>query len=206
MAVTYKDSASAAATSVTLPAHEIGDLILIFAWRSVSNTPPSQPSASGTVPTWTTISANTGSGSTSMRVAYTVTTAKNTTSGTWTNAQMVTAVVLSAQAISPIGGNAEAGIAAGTSWTAPAITLSDTSGNSMILHLVNGGSTQTFSAAPSGYTAQFSYSTTSGSVRVLTKNVTTTDGSVTQTVNTSNSGRAASIEILSPKPNFFAFF
>ena len=45
--------ASAVGTSVAIPAHQAGDLILVFA-RRASNSSATIPSPGGTVPTWIT--------------------------------------------------------------------------------------------------------------------------------------------------------
>ena len=53
--------AAAAATSITLPTHAAGDLIVIFAFKDGATTIPTVPSAGGTVPTWNTIDGPTKS-------------------------------------------------------------------------------------------------------------------------------------------------
>lgn len=224
MPVTFKGHATAAATSVTLPAHVPGDLIVICAARtSTSTTPPTAPSASGTVPTWTTITSNTGSTSNylsinwyaSVRTAYTVATASNHTSGTWTNAGYVTAVVFNgAKTSSPIGANSETGgtTTSPTLSIAPSITLQNTTASSGILHfLINAiqspGSGVGWGTTPSGYTRR---SGSDDGIGTYTKDTTTSDGSLT--LNTANSYngtmpyRGASIELLAtPTGQFFPF-
>jgi hypothetical protein len=83
---------SAAATSVAIPAHQAGDLIIISA-RRANNTAPSLPAGGGTVPTF--LGAESGGANTlSMRTAYAIATANNHTSGTWTNASHIVCTVL----------------------------------------------------------------------------------------------------------------
>lgn len=222
MPVIYKDVASAAASSVTLPTHVPGDIIVICAARlstsSTNTTPPTAPSASGTVPTWSTITANTGTTAriggvadyaASCRIAYTVATASNHTSGTWTNATRIGAVVLNgSHQSSPIGGNSESGGTSTTTSTAPAVTLTSALGDSAILQFHMSSFNSAWSAAPSGYTQRSA--TTSPSLCINTKNTTTADGSVAQTFASTGVGavpvRGATIEILAAPPGqFFPF-
>lgn len=195
---------AAISNTVTLPAHEIGDLIVVFAWLdsfSVSPSAPSKPSAGGTVPTWTDIDATAGANFCASRTAYTVATATNHTSGSWTggNNQAVCAVVLRNPNASPIGGHAESGGTALSGATAPAITLADSDGSSVLLHFFGrrAGGLSSWSAAPAGYTSRAA--TTSGvGVTVITKDVTTSDGSITHASagNSVVGYRGATVEIL----------
>jgi len=73
-------------TSATLPAHEAGDLILAFAFRSGSTAGITQPSG------WTSIIA-TGANSTNARMSFKVATSNSETTGTWTNATRVVFLV-----------------------------------------------------------------------------------------------------------------
>lgn len=187
---------AAAATSVTLPAHNIGDTIVIWAYNNASTTTPTKPAASGTVPAWTDIDNTTGANTNSSRSAYFVATATNHTSGTWTNATGMTATVISGAASSPIGGHAEAGGAAANAAQAPAVTLSKTDGTSALLEHYGHRTVTAWSTAPSGYTRLASQAT---SVCVNSKNSTTTDGAVNQSNTATNAGyRGAAVEILAP--------
>ena len=98
MAISRVGSASAAATSVTLPTHQADDVILIYAYRSGSNTAPSLPSG------WTNI-GNSGTGSSSFRWGWLRATGSGTTSGTWTNATHVHAIIYRGALVSgtPVG-------------------------------------------------------------------------------------------------------
>lgn len=216
MAVTYSAAAQAASTSVSIPAHVSGDVIIICAYRvdidnTAALTPPSVPSASGTVPTWTTLTANTGNsvfdsgvGGTfynSMRVAYTVATANNHTSGTWTNTTSILAVVVKGNGTFAIGGYAESG--GGSPPSAPAIILSNATGSSLLLHAYSTqNATPTWSSAPTGYTRRY----TAGRFALNSKNSSTTDGAIDQAATSSVAvHRAATVEILD-KPNASQFF
>lgn len=198
--------AAAHAASITLPTHAVGDLIVLFAYRGDSNTTPTKPSAGGTVPAYVDIDNNTGANTCSSRSAYFVATATNHTSGTWTNAHEMAAIVIRGQNASPIGGHAESGGSAIGSATAPSITLTNSSGSSMILEFYGAGG-ENFSdnfigwnTAPGSYTRRASVETSSsGGAVVNTKDTTTSDGSIAQTFN--NSGLASryrgnTIEIL----------
>lgn len=189
MAVAIKGSATASTTTVTLPAHVAGDVILMYAFRRAADTtsaltPPTVPAAGGTVPAWTTLFSSTGNtdstSSCSDSVAWTVATSNNHTSGTWTNATRVVAVVLSGASSSPIGGSADIGDrGVSGDYYAPAITMSRTNGTSAVLHFFGSSnqSTQWSSTAPAGYTLQFPPAT-GVTVAFLTKNVTTSDGAL----------------------------
>lgn len=186
---------SSASTSVTIPSHSIGDLIVIFAYRDGNQTIPGKPAASGTVPAWVDIDAANGANSNSSRTAYFTATATNHTSGTWTNATGMVAVVLRNQAASPIGGNATGGSTSSNTAVAPAITLSDSRGYSQILHFFGHRTVTAWSTAPSGYTLQTSVAT---EVALLTKDTTTSDGAVTQSLTASASSgyRGTTVEIV----------
>jgi hypothetical protein len=201
--------ATGSATSVALPTHAVGDIIVIYADRTSTGAAPGKPSAGGTVPTWTDITVNNTNG---LRTAYAVATATNHTSGTWTTGGTRIAVVLSGQASIPIGGAAvNYSSSVTTSVTAPAITMSDTRGNSQILHFYTATSGSfSWSAAPGGYTSRLSVDGTPGTpgYRVLTKNTTTSDGAIAQSIGSGPSqGWSASVEVLAaPSSGFFLMF
>lgn len=202
---------------LAMPAHSPGDLLIMFAYRYTVNstsglTPPTTPAQSGTVPAWTTISANTGNSYTSganthynsLKVAYAVATANNHSSGSWTNANLVAVLVVSSAAASPIGGNAETGGDTTTSTlTAPAVTMSKSDGTSLLIHAYTPAfaSSLTWSAAPTGYTQILTRAASNVAAAILTKNVSTSDGAVDQAITRDANirpYRAATIEILAP--------
>lgn len=191
--------AAVAATTITLPTHAVGDIIVIVAFVN-STTLPTKPTAGGTVPTWTDIDAPAGANSCSMRSAYAVATAANHTSGTWTTASALAAIVIRGQAASPIGGHAQSGSMTALKVTAPAITMTDTSGASILLefHSLDGTGTPTLSAAPTGYTRRASVTALNIMLCINTKDVTTSDGAVDQpfTGSTAVGEWGATIEIL----------
>lgn len=201
----FGGATAANAITVSIPSHQTGDLIAIFAFSGANNTLPTAPSASGTVPSWVALDSNaTGTSNCSSKTVYFVATANNHTSGTWTNVDSLIAVVVRAPAATPIGGHANAGGTAGAGGAvAPSVTLTHADGTSMLLHFFGmrtGGSWTTWASQPSGYTQRaLSINGTWGGVSIDTKNVTTSDGSVTQATDVSPSGnqyRGATIEIL----------
>lgn len=200
-------SASAATTSVTLPSHNVGDLIVIFAYRDGNVAVPTVPTAAGTVPAWVTIdSAAGGSFANSFVTAQFVATATNHTSGAWANATGMIAVVVSGQASSPIGGHATTINSSTVSATAPSVTLSKTDGSSLLLEFYGHRFVTAWDAAPAGYTRQTSVAT---EVCCNTKNDTTSDGSIAQTgtISTAGAYAGAAVEILSAaSAAFFAMF
>lgn len=80
-------------TSATLPAHQEGDLIIAFAFRSGNTTAPTMPAG------WTNLS-NAGANASSGRVAYRVATGPGTLTGTFTNASRVIFLIYRNAAIS----------------------------------------------------------------------------------------------------------
>lgn len=203
-------TSTAITTSVTIPIHRVGDLIVIYAFDDGFVTAPAQPAASGTVPAWAAIDNAAGASSCASGTFYFVATATNHTSGTWSNTSAMIATVIRNQNItSPIGGHAESGGTATNGATAPSITMSQTSGTSILLHLFGRRGNvgiSAWSAAPAGYTS-LAASVPSHPISAITKNDTTSDGSVTRASDENfNIGyRGATVEILAapPQGNFF---
>jgi hypothetical protein len=86
---------SAAATSVAIPAHSVGDLILVFARGTAAA--PSVPAAGGTVPAWATLQTGLANAIGLTVVAFNAT-ATTTTTGVFTNATHIAVLVLRAGA------------------------------------------------------------------------------------------------------------
>jgi len=210
MSLSLIGSTSVAASSVTIPTHQVGDLIVIWAQNKDIFTRPTKPTASGTVPAFVDISAATGTG---CRTAYFVATATNTTSGTWTNATgMIVTVIRGADATTPIGSFLQAGGTSASGSTAPAVTPTVADGSSFILEFYAHRNNTLWSSAPAGYTRR---ATTNTQGCFNTKDVTTTAPSIFQGASVSGSGsyRGETIEIIAgsgtPPPtvnsNFLAF-
>ena len=92
-------SASAEATTITIPAgHHQGDIILIAAFRDGNTTNPSVPAG------WTTITVTTDGTTCSTSVGWKIATSNSETSGTWTNATgLMCHVYRGVDHISPFG-------------------------------------------------------------------------------------------------------
>ena len=133
---THVGSAIADGASVTIPAHQAGDLLVIFANRFNSTTIPTLPSG------WTSAATKTGT-SRAGRVGYRVATGSGTTSGTWTGAQTTLVWVLRDH-----GGIGAAAVGAAT--TLPALTLT---GSSSWVGALQSGS-ELLPAVPSGMTSR----------------------------------------------------
>lgn len=188
---------TSATTSVTIPAHLPGDLIIIFASRA-NTVVASKPAASGNIPTWNDIDAGAGTNAYSTRTAYAYATTSAHTSGTWTNATAMCAVVIrGASAFSDLvlGGHAVSNNVSSNSSAGPSITPTNTDGTSLILdyHTMAGTAFSTGSGltAPTGYTRRVSAAT----VCLNTKNDTTSDGATAQASNATAANSGAQIEI-----------
>lgn len=124
MAISFEGTNSAASTSVSIPAHQAGDLLIITASRN-NSTSASLPSG------WTNI-LNTSSGSHSTRVGYRIAPSSGTVSGTWSNAStLIVSVYRGVNPTSPIGA---ANFTSANSGTVnfPALTLTKPGGTSWV--------------------------------------------------------------------------
>ncbi len=197
MALSRVGGSSAAATSIAIPTHVAGDLIVIWAYRDGSTTPPTVPAAAGTVPAFTTIDGPTGANACSAVCAWAVAAGTTDTSGTWTNATGMSVEVWRGQAAVPIGGHAQSGgnIASGANISIPAITLTAVDGTSAILGFAGWATVTGWNAAPAGYTQRSQVAT---ECEALSKDTTTSDGAFNVTGTASGTGgtRTQQIEIL----------
>ena len=217
MAISIVGSSVGAGSTITIPAHQSGDLIVMYAHASIYNYQPVAPSASGNVPTWTLLSTSGAAGFSNHRTAYAFGTG-STTSGTWTNTDMlIVAVLRGVNATTPIGGRASGAVGSVAACTAPAVTMSVTDGSSVLLHFYGYGDTAnlvgTISTEPAGYTRQVGTVLTTKLAGVLnTKTVTTSDGAVAQSTSSGASNSGATVEVLAsggvavPTNQFFAMF
>jgi hypothetical protein len=202
--LSFTGSTVANASSITLPSHSVGDLILVFAARY--STAPTAPSAGGTVPTWTTIAS--AGGKFGFNLAYTIATSNSHTSGTWSTPIRMSSVVFTGQSASPIGKFSSNASPSDTTSTLgpliPALVSPNTDGKSQFVQMwacEDPIYTSSNYSVPSGYTLRSPSNGTAESLRnsVTTKNDTTSDGSV-QFTNLSASTQAfsavAQVEIL----------
>lgn len=93
MAITFQGNASTNATSIALSPHRVGDLILVFAYRSTSTTAITVPAASATVPTWITLGTSSANATSSV-LAYAFATRSGHTSGTWSGTTHISATII----------------------------------------------------------------------------------------------------------------
>lgn len=144
MAVSLVGSVFAtSATPGTLPAHQAGDLLIGIAYRG-SSTVPGMPSG------WTAVQQATAT-NTSIRVASFIATGPGTSGGTWPSAGKVLVLVYRNAAVG--AGNTASDYSGSSSWTSPALTLSDTSGGSWVLTSAAFNSLARVGTLPSGLTA-----------------------------------------------------
>jgi hypothetical protein len=187
------------AETVAIPDHAAGDVIVLFVR---GNSAVFTPTAGGTVPTW--IALDSGAGSGAYRTMYCVASAAGRTSGTWTSASGIIAVVLRGAASSPIGGHAGLGPSASPTnrCTAPAVTMSKTDGTSIHLNFFGWGDgtfdISAIAAAPTGYTRRASgiYASNKVGICLNTKDVTTTAPAVVQPSTSNGWYSGATVEIL----------
>ncbi|SKS04773.1 Bacteriophage protein [Mycobacteroides abscessus subsp. abscessus] len=195
--VQYVSANANGSSTVTIPAHSVGDLIVLCAYNPHAIQAPTKPSAGGTVPNWGYIDNANSAGGSGITTAQFIATATNTTSGTWSNAGHMIAVVLRGHSASiPIGGHASQGGSSSGPSPAPAITVAHTDGSSVVLefHGHSNLSSTGWDSAPAGYTRRAASGSAFGPGLVLnTKDSSTSDGSVSQTggQNFSNYGAAA---------------
>jgi hypothetical protein len=91
MAISFISSASNLGNSITsFPSHEKNDLLLIFAYNDGTSTPVTRPSG------WISRTVLAIGASGSLTVAYKVAENNSTTSGTWTNADVIMVMVFRA--------------------------------------------------------------------------------------------------------------
>jgi surface protein len=97
--------------SATVPAHNSGDILVVFAFRDGSTTAPTLPSG------WTNIN-NAGANTSAQRNGFRISDGTITTTGTWTNATSV--IVLVYRGVGQVSANATASTAASTTVNYPA--------------------------------------------------------------------------------------
>ncbi len=125
--ITFVGRATASGTTASIPAHNVGDLLVAFAYRDGSANAPTVPSG------WTAINTSGGANANSSSLAYRIATGTEPTSG-WSNATHIIVQAYRGQnTISPIGAfNVQGG--AGTTVTYPAITsLNVSNGTSWVI-------------------------------------------------------------------------
>lgn len=195
MSISYINSASAAATSVAIPTHRVGDLIIVFAYRNGNNTAPTQPAAGGTVPTWNTISSSGGNLNSSI-ISYAFATATNTTTGTWTNATQIHVLIY--RGVAAIG--AFVGNSANNSTTInyAALTFQNANGTSWAVGAAGHRTASDVESAPSGTPSMTNRTSSGTGPESATHDTTvgvTTWNSTNVTVNSSGAWRSWVVEL-----------
>lgn len=149
MSISYVGSQGNAGTTVTIPTHQSGDLILIFAYRDGNNAAPGTPAAGGTVPTWNLIGSS-GGNTNSSNFRWALATGSTTTSGTWTNATELVCLVYRGAKV--VGNSAGSSGNASTTVTYPALTLDRTDNSSWVVGVAGHRTATNVDVAPSGMT------------------------------------------------------
>ena len=145
--IIFVAQATANGTTASIPAHNVGDLLLVFAYKSGNNTPPTVPSG------WITINAS-GAANNSSSLAYRIATGSDSGSGFTGANEIVTLVYRGVSAVSPIGANGFQH-ANGTTVTYPALSLSVTDGSSWVVGSAGvADKNTTIEVAPAGMTAR----------------------------------------------------
>lgn len=194
--VNIKGTGQSSTSSITLPTHAAGDLIIVWCNGSAL---PVAPAASGTVPAWYTIHSQSNVNR-PILVAYTIATANNHTSGTFSNTSSMFVAVMSGQSYKvPIGGNALSFNGQVTNPTAPAVTLTNKIGGSQILHAFITSLNPTWGTAPANYTLL--EDSTNLYARLFAKNVTTSDGTVQHPTSVAKYFGTSSVEVPSASIN-----
>lgn len=191
----FVGATSAFATGVTLPVHQTGDILVVWARSNGFNITPALPTG------WTNITTTGSFFSISygnVRMGYLIATSSSMTSGTWTGATALIAVCL--RRATGIGGFSMSGSTSGTNIAAPAITNTGT-GKSVLLYFYGWGSPNTGTSVgtvPTGYTRRFDGLGNSGLdlIACNTKNDTTIDGSIIQPATFSGYQVHSTLEVL----------
>ena len=188
MAIEFIGASGVTAASMTLPTHQSGDIVVMFAYRSNNNTAPTLPA------TWSGIGA-TGGNTNSSRLAYKFVTSGNTPSATWTNATHLIAHVY--RGCADIGGFAGSSQANSTTITYPALTMQNSNGRSIVAGFAGHRTASNVETAPAGMTNRAS-SGAGPEVAGHDTNTGVTSWSATNvTVNASAASRSWTLELKS---------
>ncbi len=194
MAITLVGTATGT-TTATPPAHQAGDLFLVFAYRDGNTTPPTL--ASG----FTNVN-NAGGNTNSFRVGRKFASSSSDTVGTWTNATSVILIVLrGVNTINPTGGvNTSNG--SSTTITYNSVTLADSSGSSWVFAFGGHRSTNVaIETVPTGMTLATSVSDATDEAAAFYLESATSFTSRTASVGGTSSGWiSSSVEVRAQPP------
>ena len=201
MAISFQGANGGAGSSVAIPAHQAGDLLVVFC-QAQSGGLPTAPAAGGTVPTWTAQGGAGGSFS-NCRIFTAVATSSSHTTGSFATTWSIIAAVVRGQKVSgPVGGLAYTGEGTGAAIPMPGVTLSKSDGSSLLLYFTGAGDSTgnqsgTWSAAPAGWTARYDQNGYVTSCSVMTKDVSTAAGASSRGISPGYSwSKSATVEIL----------
>lgn len=188
-------------TTCTVPAHNVGDIIVIFAFRTASGTAPSL--GSGYQSILTKAQGTTGSA----RVGFKIATSTSDASGTWTNASALVCHVYRSSNYATgsslyVGGSASAGSTTSTV-NFPALTLTHTDGTSWALGFAGCSNTsESVATAPSGMTNQSHETAAASQAAGFDTNGTVSSWSSTNVTETGTAGTTVSctVEIIENQP------
>ncbi len=133
--ITFVASSAVQGVNATIPAHNVGDLLITFAYRDGNATGPTTPSG------WTVISSSGGGNANGSTLAYRIATGADSSNG-WTGASEIVTHVYRGQSASPIGVNGVQS-SSGTTVTYPALTLGVTNGTSWVIGFAGHRNTNT---------------------------------------------------------------
>lgn len=188
--------AAQAATCTFSVAPTAGDTIIVFAHRDGSTTAPTIPTASLTSPAATVSTyalLSTGSGNTnSARVGVRISDGTETTTGSWTNATSIAAVIYRGANVAPFGNFATGG-AASTSIAYNTFTLDVTTGSSWVVGFAAHRTATNVTSAPTNMTLV----TSATDIVVSDTNAGVSSWSTqSSTVNASSGWRSFTVELL----------
>lgn len=147
MAIQFIASNQTAGTTAAIPAHQTGDLLVVFAYRTGTNAQAALPAG------WTNVH-NTGLNMNSIRVGYKVAASSGEVSGTWTSANHLHVSVFRGQSTSnPIGAVGTVQGGTGTTITLPTTTLQRQDYTSRVLSFLGHIDSDVNIAAASGMTS-----------------------------------------------------
>jgi hypothetical protein len=145
--ITRQGSASSAGTSVALPTHATGDMIVITAFDSAGGTNPSLPAG------YTVIGSGIPGGVIASKTGYKIAASNAEVSGTWTGATSVHATVFRGiDSTTPFGATGSGTSASSGSMTYPALTLQNVDGSSWVYFAGIHQTATDFDNTPTGLT------------------------------------------------------
>jgi hypothetical protein len=188
MAIEFIGASGVSATSMTLPTHQSGDIVVMFAYRNGNNTAPALPA------TWSGIGA-TGGNTNSSRLAYKFVTSGNTPSNTWTNATQLIAHVY--RGCAGVGGFAGSSQSNSSTITYPTLTMENGNGRSIVVGFAGHRTATNVELAPAGMANRASAGTGPEAAGHDTETGVTSWSATNVTVNATAASRSWTLELKS---------